>query len=356
MPVPGGALDSQVVSQIKQIIEKDRQGGAVTVIDPHGYGFMNKDGRPRDILQDAQARADYVDMMGKIGTAFQSDGVAIGLMNESHTGPDEAYASVWNDAIAAIRKGGYHGVVLVPHAHWSAAHDISPETPYSGRVVYPDHRWILELHSYLDPDGTGTYRKPVASLTDGAQRLAGAIAWSRKTGIKIFLGETGGPPDPTGVAAFSQLLEAVRSAPDVFWGIAVWGAGPWWKPNYPMRLDPVDNVPRPQFSALEYMLAPETLFLAKETGQPDQKVGLIVDGRALLEPVIVSAERTGPPQRIPVRLPLAPGVHQVRIVPKDGRSLYLLGAEWKGASNCKEAFDQIKPEGYVIRIIVPKQN
>jgi hypothetical protein len=41
------------------------------------------------------------------------------------------------------------------------------------------------------------------------------------------------------------------AAPDAFWGIALWGAGPWWKPNYPMRLDPIDGVARPQFVALE---------------------------------------------------------------------------------------------------------
>ena len=353
LPVHGAPLDPQLVAEIDGIIGKDRQAGAVTVIDPHGYGFINEDGKPRDILQDAQARADYVDLMGKLGASFHGDGVAIGLMNEPHTGADEAYAPIWNDAIAAMRRAGYHGVVLVPHAHWSAAHDISPDTPFGGRIVDPEHRWVLELHSYLDPDGTGTYRKPVASATIGAERLAGAIAWSRKTGVRIFLGETGGPPDPAGIAAFSGLLETVQAAPDVFWGIAIWGAGPWWKPNYPMRLDPIGDAPRPQFRALEAILTPETLFLAGEPDQPDQPVGISVDGRAVPGPIIVSAVRTAAPQEIPLRLPLAPGSHQVRIVPGDGRPLYLLGADWKGPSNGKGAFGEVPAEGRVIRITIP---
>ena len=352
--VPGGALNEQVVSQIRDVVAKASASGAITVIDPHGYGFMNKNGIPRDILKDAEARADYVDMMGRIAAAFRTDDVAIGLMNEPHTGPDDAYAPIWNEAITAIRKNGYHGVVLVPHAHWSAARDISVATPYTGQVVDPDHRWVLELHSYLDPDGTGTYRKPVSSVTDGADRLAGAIDWSRKTGTRIFLGETGGPPDPVGLAAFTRLLEAVHGAPDVFWGIAVWGAGPWWKSNYPMRLDPLNNLPRPQFTALQYMLTPETIFLAKEPGRPDQRVGLSVDGTLVPDPVVVSADRTGAPQAVPIRIRLAPGTHQLRIVPKDGGSIYLLGTDWKGASNGKDAFGPVEPGGRVIHIMVPQ--
>ena len=353
MPLPGGALDAGVVSEINGIIEKDRRAGAVTVIDPHGYGFMNKGGKPRDILQDPQARADYVDLMGKIGRSFRGGDVAIGLMNEPHTGGDDAYAPIWNEAIAAIREAGNHAVVLVPHAHWSTARDISTQTPFAGRIVDPDRRWVLELHSYLDPDDTGTYRRPAVSPASGAARLAGAIAWSRKTGIRIFLGETGGPPDPAGTAALSRLLETVQAAPDVFWGVAVWGAGPWWKPNYPMRLDPIDGVPRPQFKVLEAMLAPQALFLAKDPAQPDQDVSLTVDGRAVPGPFTISAVPTQAPQMIPLRLALTPGPHDVRIVPNDGRPLYLLGTEWKGVANCSDAFGRVPPNGRTVRIMVP---
>ena len=90
----------------------------------------------------------------------------------------------------------------------------------------------------------------MTSLTDGADHLARIITWSHRTRIKIFSSETGGPPDLTGLAAFCCLLEAVRDAPVMFWGIAVWGSRPWWKLNYPMRPNTVDNMPRPQFMGL----------------------------------------------------------------------------------------------------------
>jgi endoglucanase len=120
-----------------------------------------------------------------------------------------------------------------------------------GHIDDPRHNWVLEVHLYLDPNSTGTYRQPVARAEIGRQRLAGAIAWSRQSGVKLFLGETGAPPTSLGLSALQGVLSDVAAAPDVFWGIALWGAGPWWKRDYPMRLDPINGVDRPQFVALE---------------------------------------------------------------------------------------------------------
>jgi len=256
-PAPLGPLAPAIVADLQKIVAMDHAAGAITVLDPHGYGFFDIDGKPEDILQNPAAAADYVDLMRRIATAFVHEDIAIGLMNEPHTGDDQNYAAIWNRAIAAIRQAGFTGVILVPHAHWSAATDISPGTPFSGTIIDPGNNWVLELHSYLDPDGTGTYRQQVASPLIGVQRLAGAIAWSQASGVGLFLGETGAPPDLAGMAAFKAELDEIAKSPKVFWGVAVWGAGPWWKPNYPMRLDPIAGTARPQFLALEKMLSSE---------------------------------------------------------------------------------------------------
>ncbi|MGI4798466.1 MAG: glycoside hydrolase family 5 protein [Janthinobacterium lividum] len=250
-PVPHGPLDPTYVEDIRHIVSQDHAAGAITVLDPHGYGFYDSDGKPHDIAADATARANYVDLMSRIAAAFAHEPVAIDLMNEPHTGSDAEYAPVWNEAIAAVRQAGFRGTILVPHCHWSTAADISPQRPFEGRIVDSGHDWVLELHSYLDPDGTGTYRQPVATDKIGASRLAGAIAWSRQTRIRLFLGETGAPPDAISVAGLKAMYQTILLAPDVFWGIAIWGGGPWFKPDYSMRLDPVGGADRPQFQALE---------------------------------------------------------------------------------------------------------
>jgi endoglucanase len=250
-PAPGGPLDPAFVHVMKAIVQLDEAHGAVTVLDPHAYGFYNIGGKPADLLKDPTAAAGYIDLMRRIGATFAHDDVAIGLMNEPHTGSDLAYAGLWNQAIAAIRAAGFYGTIVVPHAHWSNAADISPARPFTGHIIDPRHNWVLEVHLYLDPNSTGTYRQSVADAEIGRQRLSGAIAWSRQSGIKLFLGETGAPSDGLGMSALHVVLSEVVAAPDAFWGIALWGAGPWWKPNYPMRLDPIDGVARPQFVALE---------------------------------------------------------------------------------------------------------
>lgn len=356
-PQPQAPLDSAFVAAMKAIIRFDQANGAVTVIDPHGYGFYNIDGQPRDLLSDPQAAADYVDLMRRIAVAFAPDDVAIGLMNEPHTASDAAYAVIWNRAIAAIRAAGFTGTILVPHAHWSNAGDISPAHPFTGHIIDPLRNWVLELHLYLDPDGTGTYRQAVQSAEIGYERLAGAIAWSRQTGIKLFLGETGGPSDAMGMAALHLVLNDVAAAPDAFWGIALWGAGAWWKPNYPMRLDPINGVERPQFLAFEETFIPEILYVAKPDGQPPARLEMLVDGVRVASDITVTADVTGTPQSCAIPVAFSTGSHRIAIRPlgnAHGTTAYVLGSTWRGVSNSRNAFAPIGPEGYVFEIIVPR--
>jgi endoglucanase len=233
------------------VIAKDSAAGVITVLDPQGFGFYDINGKPRDILADPAAAAGYINMMTRIAETFGKENVALGLMNEPHTGADTAYAVIWNRAIAAMRRAGYRGVILVPHAHWSNAADIKPDRPFTGIITDPENNWVLELHMYMDADSTGTYRKPTVSPQIGVQRLAGAIGWSKQSHIRIFLGETNAPATPVGLAALQNTLNQAAASPDVFWGVALWGGGPWWKPNYPLRLDPINGKDQAQFTLLQ---------------------------------------------------------------------------------------------------------
>jgi endoglucanase len=353
-PHPMAPLDADFVRYMKAIVSADHAGGAITVLDPHGYGFYDVDGKPADLLQDNAAAADYVDLMSKLAAAFAHDDVAISLMNEPHTGSDASYAALWNKAIAAIRATGFRGTILVPHAHWGNARDISPQQPYEGSIQDPLHNWVLEVHLYLDPDSTGTYRQPVANATVGHERLAGAIAWAKASGVKLFLGETGSPPDATGVAALKEVLNDVAMNPDVFWGVSLWGAGAWWKPNYPMRLDPVDGVARPQFLALEDAFVPQRIYLAKPAGQSPVSVDIFVDGRQIRPTPSVTADLTAAPQAIAISQTLSPGSHTILLKTTDaGLRAYLLGSTWQNRSNSANGVSEIGPKGYSFKITVP---
>jgi len=356
-PEPQEPLDPAFIHAMKTIVHLDQAHGVVTVLDPHGYGFYNIDGQPSDILTDPAAAADYIDLMRRIAETFAHDDVAISLMNEPHTGSDIAYSAIWNQAIAAIRATGFRGTIVVPHAHWSSAADISPEHPFTGQITDPLHNWVLEVHLYLDPDSTGTYRQPVASADIGRERLSGAIAWSRRSGIKLFLGETGAPPDSMGMSALHVVLSEVAAAPDVFWGIALWGAGAWWKPNYPMRLDPINGVARPQFVALQDTFVPELLYFATPVGQAPAQVAVVVDGRVVDSDIGIDADVTGQPQSYPIAAALAPGVHRIAIRPAQGAqggTAYVLASTWHGAADSQDAFGIVAGHDYSFAITVPR--
>ena len=354
-PHPMAPLDPAFVRLMKVIVAADHAGGAITVLDPHGYGFYDIDGKAADLLQDPAAADDYVDLMRRLATAFARDDVAIGLMNEPHTGSDAAYAGLWNRAIAAIRQAGFTGTILVPHAHWGNAKDISPQHPYEGRIQDPLHNWVLEVHLYLDPDSTGTYRQPVPNALIGHQRLAGAIAWSKQSGVKLFLGETGSPPDATGLAALKGVLDDVATNPDVFWGVCLWGAGPWWKPNYPMRLDPIDGQARPQFLALEDAFVPQRIYLAKPLGQSPVSVDIFVDGQELRPAPRVTADITAAPQAVAIPFALSPGIHHILLKTSEADlKAYVLGATWQHHPDGPNGIAEIGPQEYRFDIAIPK--
>lgn len=353
-PMPGGPFDQAVLGYLKTIVRQDEAAGAVTVLDPHAYGTYPIDGKPQDILKSPVAADAYVDLMGKIAANFTTGDAAIALMNEPHTGADTDYAPLWNRAIAAIRKAGFNGVILVPHAHWSTASDITAAKPYEGVIIDPENNWVLELHSYLDPDNTGTYKKPVPSVDVGAERLAGAIAWSRQSHIRLFLGETGGPADALSLSAMQAMFDEIAAAPDVFWGVALWGGGPWWSPKYVMHLDPAEGVDTPQFRTLENMITPEMLYLARDPGGPDPVIQIDIDGAKQPVTATITALRNGPPQVVVIKSQLSDGVHTVvvKTIDKQTGDAYLIDSTWKGAPNSDSSFEKLTGRGYRFRITV----
>ena len=85
---------------------------------------------------------------------------------------------------------------------------------------------VIEMHQYLDSDGSGT--SPVCvSPTIGAERLQAATAWLEANNLKGFLGEIGAGSNPDCIAAVKGALCTLQSS-RVWLGALWWAAGPWW--------------------------------------------------------------------------------------------------------------------------------
>ena len=349
-PTAFGALDPNYLGDLTSIMAENATAKAMTVLDPHNYGYIWTDSTASSqaIGVVAEATATYLDVMTKLATAVRGKPlVAIGLMNEPHEQTCAQLVPVWQQAITAIRGAGFTGVITVPPTHWQHA-DTLVSTGCASlftTLTDPQNSLVFEVHNYLDPGESGQYVYPIASSTVGSQQLAAAIAWARGAGARLFVGETATPGDATSLAALRDELTTIDDASDVFWGAALWGAGPWWPATYNLRLDPVDGVAEPQMVLLDQFLtnpAALVLYLAEDAWAGDAQYALTLDGQQLVGVRTETTTRfSGMTDAVTVPGPFTPGQHQMTVTflndayggsPSTDRNLYLVGAAFDGAA------------------------
>ncbi len=349
-PTALGALDPNYLGDLTSIMAENEAAKAMTVLDPHndGYIWTDSTASSQAIGIVPEATSDYLDVMTKLATAVRGKPlVAIGLMNEPHTQTCPQLLPVWQQAITNMRAAGFTGVITVPATDWQHADNFvaSGCAALFATLTDPQNDLVFEVHNYLDPGQSGQYLYPVAAPNVGAVQLAPAIAWARQTGQRLFVGETGTPGDPTSLAALGDELTTINDAPDVFWGVTMWGAGPWWPVTYNLRLDPVNGVPEPQMTLLgEYLTDPSAvvLYLAEDAYAGDAQYALTLDGTMLAGPRTETTTRfSGQTDAVTIPGPFSSGQHQLTVTflndayggsPSTDRNLYLVGATFDGAA------------------------
>ena len=106
---------------------------------------------------------------------------------------------------------------------------------------------ISDMHQYLDSDSSGTSPTCVSS-TIGAERLEQATAWLKANYLKGFLGEIGAGSNAPCISAVQGALCSMQQS-GVWIGALWWAGGPWWG-SYPMSIEPIDGVGRPQMEVV----------------------------------------------------------------------------------------------------------
>ena len=284
-PVPFSALNQNYLGYITSIVQQNATSNVMTVLDIHNYGYISNDGTSREIGVDPVGTAEYLDEVTKLAAAVRGQPlVAIGLMNEPHVQTCAQLAQVWQSAINVIRGAGFDGQITVPPTNWSHA-DTFVSSGCAGlfeQLLDPEQNLVFEIHNYLDPYQSGTYRQPIASPNVGTQQLEDAIAWAKKYSMKLYVGETGTPSDPASIAALNNELTTISANPGQFWGVTLWAASPWWPVTYNLRLDPVNGVPQPQMVLLQNFLSPPpaalVVDLTKGNIQQNTPYSISIDG------------------------------------------------------------------------------
>jgi hypothetical protein len=110
-----------------------------------------------------------------------------------------------------------------------------------GSIKDPGDHMALEVHQYLDRNGSGKRANDgCVSSTIGSERLGNFTAWARANHFRALLGELGTGNSSTCLAAVDDMLKYMEKNTDVWLGWTWWAAGPWWQ-GYFLGLDPTSS-------------------------------------------------------------------------------------------------------------------
>ena len=191
MPTKTGELNPTEVARLKAIVDYAETKGITTVLDAHDYGAAWGSA----ISTGTTTNAEFARFWGKMATAFKSDGVLFGLMNEPNSQNATTWAASNNAAIQAIRDAGATQKILVPGTYWDGAHSwvsSDNDTAIGLGTVDPLNNYAFEVHQYLDSNSSGTSATAV-SATIGSERLKAITDWARAN-HKICSSASSAPP------------------------------------------------------------------------------------------------------------------------------------------------------------------
>ncbi|QRV85151.1 Cellulase (glycosyl hydrolase family 5 protein) [Ceratobasidium sp. AG-Ba] len=217
-----GPFDATYLAGLKDIVKYVTSRGGYAVIDPHNFMIYNG--------TTITSTADFSKWWKNLASQFKSDSkVIFDIMNEPHDIPASSAFALNQAAVNAIRSAGAKSqLILVEGTSWTGAWTwVSSGNGDAFKAIKdPNNNIAIEMHQYLDSDGSGTSPTCVSS-TIASERLAAATAWLKANKLKGFLGEIGAGSNDACIAAIKGGLCAMQQS-GVWIGALWWAAGPWW--------------------------------------------------------------------------------------------------------------------------------
>jgi len=217
-----GGFNSTYLDGLKTTVNYITGKGAYAVIEPHN--FMRYNGAV------ITSTANFQTWWKNLANEFKSNSkVIFDIMNEPYGIDASTVFNLNQAAVNGIRSSGATSqLILVEGTSYTGAWTwtSSGNSNAFGAIKDPNNNVAIEMHQYLDSDGSGTSATCVSS-TIGAERLAAATAWLKSTGLKGFLGEIGAGSNDACVAAVKGALCSMQQS-GVWIGALWWAAGPWW--------------------------------------------------------------------------------------------------------------------------------
>ncbi|KAJ7455391.1 endoglucanase [Mycena galericulata] len=214
--------------------------GAFAALDPHNYMIYDN----AAISSTSEFQTFWTNLAGQ----FKSNSkVIFDVMNEPNGIPASTAFALNQAAVNGIRaSGATTQLILVEGTSWTGAWTwvSSGNSAVFGAIKDPNNNVAIEMHQYLDSDGSGTNGTCVSS-TIGAERLQVATQWLQANNLKGFLGEIGAGSNPDCISAVSGAMCAMQQS-GVWIGASWWAAGPWWPADYFTGIEPPNGLAIPE--------------------------------------------------------------------------------------------------------------
>jgi endoglucanase len=178
-PTLYGSFNSAELQRLETFVNQTTAKGMNVILDPHNYArYGVKNGTVGVIGSAAVPYGAFNNFWARLADRFkENERVFFGLMNEPHDMSTEQWVRAANGAIAAIRRKGAGNLILVPGNGWSGAWTWDSDwygTPNAEAILQirdPYNWYMIEVHQYMDSDGSGTTENCI-STTIGFYRLA----------------------------------------------------------------------------------------------------------------------------------------------------------------------------------------
>ncbi|EJD44168.1 endoglucanase [Auricularia subglabra TFB-10046 SS5] len=217
-----GAFDQTYLSGLKQSVSYITGKGAFAILDPHNFMRYNN-----GIISNTTT---FQTWWKNLANEFKSDSrVIFDVQNEPHDMDASLVFNLNQAAINGIRAAGATSqLILVEGTSWTGAWTwtSSGNSNVFGAIKDPNNNVAIEMHQYLDSDGSGTSPTCVSG-TIGSERVKAATQWLQQNNLKGFLGEFGGGSNSQCISAIQGLLCDLQTS-GVWLGALWWAAGPWW--------------------------------------------------------------------------------------------------------------------------------
>ncbi|KAJ7707642.1 glycoside hydrolase family 5 protein [Mycena rosella] len=240
-----GPFSSAYLANLTTTINYITSKGAFAALDPHNYMIYNN----AAITSTSNFQTFWTNLAGQFKN---NNNVIFGkylhsasfpqltdpdVMNEPNGIPASTAFALNQAAVNGIRASGATTQLILVEA-WTGGWTwvSSGNSAVFGAIKDPNNNVAIEMHQYLDSDGSGTNATCVSS-TIGAERLAAATSWLQANNLKGFLGEIGAGNNAACISAVSGALCSMQQS-GVWIGASWWAAGPWWPTDYFTSIEP----------------------------------------------------------------------------------------------------------------------